>query len=427
MADGFFREEVFRARREGWLGVVRLESPRFGWAYLAASGILVAVVIALLCFGSYTRREKVSGTLVPDRGLLTMTPFAAGRVSRAFVAEGAKVRAGEPLLEISGEQDSASLGGTQASVISQLEIKRSRLRSDIEEQQRLSLVQARDLRTRIELLRAQIANTSQQIELQRQRADSATRLFEQWSSPENRGVLTKVQLLQQQDVAMQNQAQLKELQKHSLELRQQQAQLQSQLEQLPSTLVGKHNEIDRQLADVSQSLSESEARRAVVLRAPSDGMVGNLLVYPGQPVAAQQPLMTLLPENTRLRAELWVSSRAVGFVSPGDRVVLRYQAFPYQKFGRHVGHVAEISRSAITSGDLTRLLGQEIKEQRYRVIVDLESQNVLAYGREEPLRPGMALDADILLERRHLIEWMFEPVYELAARLHDQPVTELRG
>lgn len=427
MADGFFREEVFRARKEGWLGAVRLESPRFGWAYFVVSALIVAIVVALLCLGSYTRREQVSGTLVPDRGVLTMTPLNAGRVTRAFVSEGAKVRAGQQMIEISGEQDSASLGDTQASVISQLEIKRSRLRSDIEEQKQLSLAQARDLQARIVLLQSQIANTSQQIDLQRQRADSAARLYEQWSSPENRGVLTKVQLLQQQDVAIQNQAQLKELQKHSLELQQQQTQLRSQLEQLPATLAGKHNEIDRQLADVSQSLSESEARRAVVLRAPADGIVGNLLVYPGQPVSAQQPLMTLLPKDTRLRAELWVSSRAVGFVSPGDRVVLRYQAFPYQKFGRHIGRVAEISRSAMTSGDLTRMLGQEVKEQRYRVIVDLENQDVLAYGRKEPLRPGMALDADILLERRHLIEWMFEPVYELTAGLHDMPAQEHGG
>ncbi len=424
MADGFFREEVFRARREGWLGAVRLDAPRFGWAYFWVSIALLVIVLALLCIGSYTRREAVNGTLVPDRGLLTLTPSASGRVVRTFAKEGANVRAGQPLVEISGEQDSASLGDTQASVIAQLRLKRERLRSDIEEQRSLSQAQDRDLRTRIALLKSQIASTEEQVVLQRQRAESAARLYEQWSSPGNRGVLTKVQLLQQQDVAIQNQAQLKDLQKRSLELRQQQSQLRTQLEQLPATLIGKNNEIDRQLADVAQSISESEARRAVILRAPSDGIVGNLLVYPGQPVAAQQPLMTLLPRDTRLRAELWVSSRAVGFVSPGDRVVLRYQAFPYQKFGRHAGRVAEISRSAMSSGDLTRLLGQDIKEQRYRVIVELGSQNVVAYGRQEPLRPGMALDADILLERRHLIEWMFEPVYELASGMRDTPSNE---
>ncbi|WP_267891346.1 HlyD family efflux transporter periplasmic adaptor subunit [Xanthomonas oryzae] len=54
-------------------------------------------------------------------------------------------------------------------------------------------------------------------------------------------------------------------------------------------------------------------------------MVTNLLVHAGQPVGAQQPLITLLSKDIALRAELWVPSKAVGFVTCGDRVLLRYQ------------------------------------------------------------------------------------------------------
>ncbi|PKV11515.1 HlyD family secretion protein [Xanthomonas prunicola] len=374
-----------------------------------------------MCFGSFTRHEAVNGALVPDRGLLTLTPLSAGMVSKAFVVEGAAVRAGDPVLEISGEQDSTSLGDTQASVISQLEIKRSRLNADMQAQDQLYAAQQRDLRRRIALLQAQVDNTAEQIRLQRQRADSALRLYEQWVSAAEKGILTKVQLLQQQDIAIQNQSQLKELQKHALDLRVEHSQLQSQLEQNPATLEAKRNEIARQIADVAQSLSESEARRSIVLRAPADGIIGNLFVHAGQPVSAQQPLVTLLPKNITLRAELWVPSKAVGFVTRGDRVLLRYQAFPYQKFGRHAGRVVEVSRSAVTSKELSSLLGQQIEEARYRVIVELEAQHIVANGRNELLRPGMVLDADILLEKRKLIEWMFEPVYEMTGRLLDDP------
>ncbi|WP_033477834.1 hypothetical protein, partial [Xanthomonas phaseoli] len=124
MPGGFFREEVLRARRDAWLVPVRLQAPTFGWPLFATALALIAAVVGLLCLGSFTRHEAVNGALVPDRGLLTLTPLSAGIVSNAFVAEGASVRAGEPIVEISGEQDSTSLGDTQASVISQLEIKR---------------------------------------------------------------------------------------------------------------------------------------------------------------------------------------------------------------------------------------------------------------------------------------------------------------
>lgn len=65
---------------------------------------------------------------------------------------------------------------------------------------------------------------------------------------------------------------------------------------------------------------------------------------------APSSLVSPLPGDGRLEAELLVSSRAIGFIEPGDRVLLRYQAYPYQKFGHHLGEVARISRSALSPG-----------------------------------------------------------------------------
>ena len=56
------------------------------------------------------------------------------------------------------------------------------------------------------------------------------------------------------------------------------------------------------------------------------------------------------------------------------------------------------------------------REPLYRVKVALEAQTVAAYGRAEPLQAGMQVEADVLLDRRRLIEWVFEPVFSLAGR-----------
>ena len=130
--------------------------------------------------------------------------------------------------------------------------------------------------------------------------------------------------------------------------------------------------------------------------------------------------MTVLPDGSSLEAHLLVPSNAIGFVAPGDRVKLRYQAFPYQKFGQGEGEVLRVSRSALSPGELSALaLGREGAEPLYRVVVGLKRQSVLAYGKEEPLKPGMLVEADVLGETRKLWEWVMEPLFSVAGRSAD--------
>lgn len=77
-----------------------------------------------------------------------------------------------------------------------------------------------------------------------------------------------------------------------------------------------------------------------------------------------------------------------------------------------------ISRSALSPEGLGALVGNaQAGEPYYRVVVELSAQSITAYGKAEPLRPGMLLEADILGERRKLYEWVLEPLYSLTGRL----------
>ena len=96
-------------------------------------------------------------------------------------------------------------------------------------------------------------------------------------------------------------------------------------------------------------------------------------------------------------------------------MALRFQAFPFQRFGSSHGVVKEIARTLISPGDAQ--LPVALKEPAYRVTVALERQTVLAYGKDVPLQDGMLLEADIALDRRRLVEWLFEPVLALTGRV----------
>ena len=150
-------------------------------------------------------------------------------------------------------------------------------------------------------------------------------------------------------------------------------------------------------------------------------MVSSLLLKAGQTVTAGQPLLTVLPQGSTLEAQLLVSSASIGFVHPGQRVVLRYQAYPYQKFGLHRGRVTEVSRNALSPQEVTLLTGQQVGVPMYRIMVQPDAQSIEAYGRPAALMPGMALQADILLDRRRLIDWVLDPLYGFGRRLLGTP------
>lgn len=424
MRSSLFRNEVLSARQAEWLGSIRAQAPRPGWLFFGFALSAMASVLALLVCGHYTRHEQVGGVLVPSGGLLTIMPVDAGVVERVLVKEGDRVRAGQSLVEISGEQGSAALGDTHAAIEMQLQLKRDRLKADLVEQQSLAQLRQMDLFARRAALKSQIEQLDGQIAIQIQRASGARALYTEWSKYVASGVISKFQVLQQNDVALQNEAQVMQLQAQHFQLKQQAEELRGMLSQLPASSAVSKNDTDRQMAEVAQSLAENAVRREAVLRATADGTVVTVLVHPGQAVTSQQSVLTVLPNTSTLIAELWVPPESIGFVRKGEAVVIRYQAYPYQKFGQYRGYVSEVSRSAVSAAEISRLIGQDSKEPRFRVRVALDSQHVLVYEQNEPLKPGMTLDADILLDRRRLIEWVLEPLSGFAARMRGRAVAD---
>jgi membrane fusion protein len=174
-------------------------------------------------------------------------------------------------------------------------------------------------------------------------------------------------------------------------------------------------QVSRQMSELQEGLAQLEARRETVIRAPVSGVVTNIAVNLGQSVAADAPFATVLPKGSGLHVELLVPTRAIGFVKTGQDVMLRYDAFPYERFGQYHGRIVDIGRNVWSPGD--RVGPLSAKEPVYRVDVGVDKQSVAALDQEFALRPGMSVNADLLLEKRTLFEWIFEPVIKLKERI----------
>src|SRR6185312_15402991 len=107
-------------------------------------------------------------------------------------------------------------------------------------------------------------------------------------------------------------------------------------------------------------------------------------------------------------------SRAVGFARSGQEVRLLYDSFPFEQFGGFKGRIASVTRTAIDPREVDDPI--KLDEPVYKIEVELESQEVMAYGAMQPLEPGMTLTANLVLERRSFFSWLTEPLREVVRR-----------
>lgn len=418
MTEPLFRPEVLEAKRRSWLGGVSLAQPLPLWLLAGFAMLAAAAIVVFLLIGEYTRRSRVVGQLVPDLGLATVVAPVGGVVAQPMPMEGERVKRGEPLVMISVPRDTTAGGDMTAGLLAGLQKRRTGIEQGFSSQGDLFGLQRAGYAERLKSARQELAQINAAIATQRGQVEISGETVTRFRTLAVQSYVSDVQLKQQEQAGLEQIAGLQSLQRQATVAQRNLLQLEQAFRELPAQQSGQAALQMRELAQLDQERLQIQANGEVLVKAPLAGLVASRLIERGQTVQAGQPLLSVLPTGSQLLAQLLVPSRAIGFIEPGDSVVLRYQAFPHQKFGHHRGTVIRISRSALSTGDLGALLGNtQAGEPYYRVLVELSGQSVTAYGKAEPLRPGMLLEADILGERRKLYEWVLEPLYSLTGRL----------
>lgn len=418
MTESLFRPEVLQARRISWLGPISLAQPIRLWA-LTAFAVATAVIVALfLVLGTYTHRTHVQGQLVPVQGIATVLAPATGVISRLDIAEGGRVEAGQTIAVIAIPRATVSDGDTLAALEARLRRRSESLHATRQAEQQLLDAKGFGLATQLTKARTELTQIKSEIDVRQQLVTLAENQLEVFRRLQGESFVSDLQIQQQQAVVLEKLGEVQTLQRQANSIHRQITQIQQAVHEIPGQRQASEANFQRELALLEQEQLETLARGELAITAPVSGVIATLLFKPGQAVHTSQSLMSLLPGDGILEAELLVPSRAIGFIEPGDSVLLRYQAYPYQKFGHHQGTLTRISRSALSMGQVgTSIDNTQRGETFYRVTVALAQQSVMAYGQLEPLKPGMLLDADVLGERRKLIEWVLEPLYSLRGRV----------
>jgi len=415
-----FRPEVQR-RLNADLGAIVLARPLSHRILTLMFALLGAILVTLVCTVDYSRKAQASGVLLPTSGLVKVVSPQAGLVSARYVHEGQRVTAGQALFAVSGDRDTPDQKDAKAAVSSLLRRRIDSYADDVKQLTAQSRQRVASARRRMEEQAEEARRIEQQIALQDRRVALAQEAADRFVELGRSNFVSQALVQTKQAELLDQEQRLGDLKRSLHTTRGDLAASQSDLQDSLLQSEREQAAAQRNMDSVAQDLAENEARRELVVRSPRNGTVAGLAAGQGETITSTQSLATIVPEDFELEAELYVPTRAAGFLRPGMRVLLRYQAYSFQRFGQAGGTLREISQVAMRPEELKLLrAGQATDsspEALYRVRVKLDRQVVMTHGTAQPLKAGEQLDASIVLETRRIYEWLLDPLHLLASRL----------
>ena len=400
---------------------------------------LLAAIAAWAIIGRLDIVASAQGRIVPQSFLKIVQPTEAGIVREILVKDGEQVAEGQTLIRmdrrlsdadrsvienelrmralqlrrIDAELDAAPLQrGAQdepvlfAQIEAQYRARRQAYRDTLDAERALLAKAEHELRVAKEI-EEKLGKT---LPIYRQQAEG-------WDTLAREGYAGKLMALERQRLYLESAQDLK-AQSHNIEgLRASIEQSAMRMAQITSNyrqqLHNERVEADAQRHRAQQELDKQQHRSSLLeLKAPQAGIVKDLATHtPGTVVAPGAILLTLVPSDEPLIAEVWIGNADAGFVQPNQKTRVKIAAFPFQKYGMVDGIVQHISADAQNAEPSA---AQSPRNGAYRALIALDRAQSSNPARKLPLVPGMLVSAEIHLGTRSVIEYLLSPVQKIA-------------
>ncbi|MBU2587017.1 MAG: HlyD family efflux transporter periplasmic adaptor subunit [Alphaproteobacteria bacterium] len=406
-----FRKEVIARRVPGLSGDVFIAVP-ISWqaiGFLMVCGLFAA--ITFLSFATYSKTQTAFGSITSDKGIAVVYPTRQGTIEALSVENGSKVADGVVIANITVEESSASGASADARIAEAIDRQDANLLAQIAANQSAVASQVRQNAAQSAGLQAEISQLLSQISLQRELIVSAEEDFDLANEIATRGFVSARDLQLREDLLLQRQQGLAQLTQALAAKRAALSALERSAPEVAAQADSQNAALAALRAQVAQQAARTDGARSYAISAPVAGRVTSLTAKVGQIVSPQSPMLSIIPDGSKMQAQLTVPNAAISFVRPGQTVRLAIDAFPYQRYGTLTGRIRTVSESPIT---VTGATGAPTSV--YLIDVALDRQNISVYGREEPLIPGMTLSAQIVTQKQSLIEWLFEPLFAVVGR-----------
>lgn len=411
-----FRQEAIDHLKTRWLGQALLTSRYPLSVIIIATSFFITVLVTVVVFCDYTRRINVYGEVTSLPRAVNIFSSGQGFINYIWKQAGDSVRKGDFLYQIdvsrvtsSGNVSDNIIHATREQsliiegIISKLEQNKSTALSQMKEQ--------------LAQYQGAYKDTSLAVEDARKGMEEMRVTMHNYADYKKRGLINSDQLTNQRYLYYQQQSVYQNL---NAQLIQQGLQITS----LKGDLITKATDFDNQisqhryeLSDLQRRLAEMDATGTLFISAPVDGQIESMSVTQGQMVNTGDSLAQIVPANSKgYFLILWLPNSSIPYVKTGDIINIRYDAFPFEKFGQFGGKILSISSVPVSPQELSsysnspQALPNGPQEPFYKAIIDISYDKRFAALK---LTTGMKAQATVFMEKRPLYQWMFSPFYDI--------------
>ena len=413
-----FRQEAINYQKMKWRGQALLLPGIPFWVIAGLCLFFISAFLTLVIAVNYTRRVNVTGEITTYPRVANVYSGVQGVVVKEFVTEGQVIKTGTPIYQIDVSKS------THSGVVSDNQ------RRDIDNQlERITQIINRlgsSKKNTIDMLenqKAQYTAAFQRSTDLLRRAEEGLRIMkenmENYRQYQMKGLINKDQLTNQVALYYQQQNNLLSLtgqnEQNSLQI----TALESQIHTQASEFDNQIYQMELQRYELKKELLNTDADGAIIVRALVDGRVDSLSVTVGQMVNVGDSLLQVIPPSIdHYSLVLWVPNDAIPYITTGDQVNIRYEAFPAQKFGQFAGTVSVISKAPASPQEMLTYQGAPkaaltTAVPYYKVIIRPEKQAIMYNGKRLSLENGMKAESTLFLEKRKIYQWMLSPFYDM--------------
>jgi membrane fusion protein, hemolysin D len=437
------------------LEIVETPPSPIGRAIGAAIIVLFTAAVLWAWWGAIDVVASATGKILPGGGVKVIQPFETGVVRAIRVQDGQIVRAGDVLIELDPTANEAERDHSRSDLLAeQLNIARLRAalaggddpladfkppagadKDLIATQRQLLLNQVTEQRAKIAALRRQQAQKEAEqattaatihkldtiIPVIQSRVDIRKTLVEKELGSKLSYFEVLQLLVEQQEEFRVQQSHLHETEAAIAAIRETRGQAAAEFRHTISDELAK---AEQKANGLAKDLIKAEQRtRLQVLSAPVDGVVQQLAVHTvGGVVTPAQPLLVVVPSDSRLEIEAMVSNRDIGFVHAGQAAEIKVDTFNFTRYGLLHGEVLSVSQDAVirdrqqdraadralgTANETSEPKGQELN---YSARISLDRTQMQIDDRLVNLSPGMAVTVEIRTGSRNILSYLLSPL-----------------